>query len=747
MAVDTSYDENEVYSQTFCGVFAFIIALLMVRHAVLVKSHHGARFGGGVLAQWRRVDRWITNACSRELAPTFLPPFGALLVAVAVLTVLVPVLFVANDYSEESSRAGFITIAMVPFLLCATGKYSALHLLTGMSARRLNWMHRFLGWCMVCTATLHMAPIFYQITKKGHVASALATSTKVQTGFIAYLSLLVVFVGSLPIVRNRQFEVFLATHVAALIFLGTIAKHSPYAMRYFAVGLICYSMNVLATWFVQSRVARARLRATGTAATCTRLTLLTPIRHHPGQHVYLCIPQLSWFQWHPFTITSTSFDVGNTEIEVMAMVRGNFTKRLNALAGEFDQLTIHAFMVGPCGREWATTLPQTMLHQHDRIVLAMGGAGVTFGMRLLRQLIDYMQCVAMDPTEESRLLRTHSFHFVWSVRRPQDFACFATELAAHRAAFAQARTTYPHLPTMHLALHYTGPQEELAALEATEMGQTLPFTPLPTFGHQENRDSYHTIDEKSSNEGAAPSEKSCDTTTSSTGVSHATDGLRPICARVDPMRYLAHVPLGDTIGLFACGPPTFNSVFKNAVARLPLKQSMSHLAKAMNASLSDAMPLGTMRWSTAADAVWQTTWVADGEPGYIGACIGLFLFAIATRGIVAVDMYCLAWHARRYAIVLPTTSSASGCLIDDFKREEAGFEFAPAWDAPQIISFSWGYDPFHGLLAALEALCNFLLMLVVVTGNGAYLLVVVIGILWFKQQGAMITLDHHIQLA
>lgn len=60
-----------------------------------------------------------------------------------------------------------------------------------------------------------------------------------------------------------------------------------------------------------------------------------------------------------------------------------------------------------------------------------------------------------------------------------------------------------------------------------------------------------------------------------------------------------------------------------------------------------SMIMGAFHWSAIGDAIWLENWVPQSEPAYIGACIGLFLFSIASRGILALENYFTAWRAKK----------------------------------------------------------------------------------------------------
>lgn len=82
----------------------------------------------------------------------------------------------------------------------------------------------------------------------------------------------------------------------------------------------------------------------------------------------------------------------------------------------------------------------------------------------------------------------------------------------------------------------------------------------------------------------------------------------------------------------------------------------------MSSSMGDmTMTMGTFHWSSTGDALWFDSWMPKSEPAYIGACIGLFIFAIVSRGFLALEIYFVAWRARRFESLhqQPTVASIS----------------------------------------------------------------------------------------
>jgi solute carrier family 31 (copper transporter), member 1 len=182
-------------------------------------------------------------------------------------------------------------------------------------------------------------------------------------------------------------------------------------------------------------------------------------------------------------------------------------------------------------------------------------------------------------------------------------------------------------------------------------------------------------------------------------------------------------------------------------------------------SASMTMTMGTFHWTSVGDVLWFDSWVPSSESAYIGVCIALFILAILARGSAALQYYVEGWliikeekrlHAannkfsRADSKVTKNTSLEES--IDGLRRRdgdsnhnEKPLEYstssssptgtflsknkAPARpELPHVPAFHWQTDTLRSLLSTLVTFINYLLMLVVMTGNGAYFIVIIIGV-------------------
>jgi NAD(P)H-flavin reductase len=421
------------YAAALCGVLAGFFILLSFRRGILVgipsiktRSNYRQLSISAPIAQkqsislYRKLETLVINKFSWTPyigSFTPLPPLGGILIACALVSTIVPLLLLNVDLKLNSDRAGFISLAMIPFIFATTGKSSALVLLTGISHVQLNYVHRLLGTAIMATTTVHMSymltawwpfPSFYQ---------AQLAVPKVHYGLLAYSSLCFIFFFSLYPIRRYCYALFVSTHFLFLVFIIAVGHHTPYGMRYIATGIILYIINVLAGWFVNTYLTRARVHIL--SGDCTRLTVNTDMKHDAGQHVFICIPKISPFEWHPFTISSASSDTGR--IELHAKVAGNYTRQLNSLQ-DGQELTL--FIAGPYGAGSGN------LGTHESTVIIAGGSGVTFGIRHLKELADL--------AAEQGTSVIQSVTFAWCVPNPENLKWFEDDIAECLQAFKQS---------------------------------------------------------------------------------------------------------------------------------------------------------------------------------------------------------------------------------------------------------------------------------------------------------------------
>lgn len=466
---------NEPYANNLITIIASIIAYLTARHVFIFchnKYKNVARlrffwsFTDLFASHYRKYENLVINKFSYSPFNGVCPPLGVFFLICALVSAILPLLLLNVDLKLNSNRAGFLGLAIVPFLLSSTGKNSAVSFLTGISTVKMNLLHRILGLALVICATVHMAFMLQAWAKFPSFMQSQLQVTKVQYGLAGYGTLCVVILGSFLPIRKYCYELFLGTHLLGVVFIGVIAVHTPYAMRYFISGLFCYSLNLVAVWFAKTYMAQARFNVLPEGCTKISIRLSSPIKkHHIGQHINLCIPAISTFQWHPFTITSVQQHNAKhqTSIEVCVIARGNFTNTLYKKVDPSQELRV--FVSGPFGSK--DIISMDVLTENTSVVIASGGAGVTFGMRLLRELSDTLVTFDENNSVKDTLnhWKTKDIYFYWSVHRPLELEWFRKELEQLNYLYEQSA----QFPRLFIKLHVTSKDD----ITVGESGRTF----------------------------------------------------------------------------------------------------------------------------------------------------------------------------------------------------------------------------------------------------------------------------------
>ncbi|KAI8370349.1 Ctr copper transporter [Radiomyces spectabilis] len=150
---------------------------------------------------------------------------------------------------------------------------------------------------------------------------------------------------------------------------------------------------------------------------------------------------------------------------------------------------------------------------------------------------------------------------------------------------------------------------------------------------------------------------------------------------------------------------------------------MNHGGSGMDMDMDMNMSMGTFHWKIT-DALWFDAWVPKSEPAYIGACIGLFLFAILSRALIAAEIYFIAWRGIRFDRLHNPLATTTSCSEPSMARPM----YPQPLTLPIVPPFNWTFDTIRSFLTALVSFVSNLLMLIIMTGNGGYFIVIIAGI-------------------
>ncbi|KAI4754234.1 hypothetical protein E4T52_13652 [Aureobasidium sp. EXF-3400] len=406
-----------------------------------------------------RLQRAVSSHVRRHLLPDFARPIFGRTTRLQVLTLLIltgylavwsfvgilygkwvtPVKKMPEVYNTRTSlgpwadRVGILAYALTPLSILLSSRESILSLLTGLPYQSFNFLHRWLGYIIVVQSVLHtigwtvIEAKLYQ--PQPTVAREWIKQLYMIWGCVAMIILFLLFALSTPwAIRLTGYEFFRKSHyVLAMVYIGACIGHWD--------KLSCYLVPALIVWFIDrgARLVRTAILhytvlpggevAFGPAKASTTVfsdpqgdvVRLDFVHSHDawavGQHFYLCFPESSIWQSHPFTPLSLPIHDDVTcgvQHSYIFRAKGGETKRVAQLAakklqqaGGVTPLT-SVILTGPYGDKMTTHLTQ------DVNILCV--AGVLLGL-------------AYRPRSVKRKVS-----LVWAIRQKADVAWVQPEL-------------------------------------------------------------------------------------------------------------------------------------------------------------------------------------------------------------------------------------------------------------------------------------------------------------------------------
>ncbi|PNH07852.1 Ferric reduction oxidase 7, chloroplastic [Tetrabaena socialis] len=283
-----------------------------------------------------------------------------------------------------------------------------LHWLLGADFATLIKYHRWLGHGTLAMLSLHGITYMSIWTRDGILVSMLNwgmdAGVNRLSGLVALCGGWLLLVTSIPVVRRRLFNFFLTAHLTgALIFMLFAFMHRKDIATWVMPGVLLYLLDV-AMRTVQQAFNSTTVTATpdeGPAAATISpdghvLTLSLKCDESMtwvgSDTVFLNAPAVSWWQWHPFTLASSSASCpspGGGKRMVLHIKRYNrWTKRLISRLAT-DATPVKLYVSGPY-----SGANRSFLRAYDRHIFIAGGIGVTPAFGMIHELIGQRRVAA-----------------------------------------------------------------------------------------------------------------------------------------------------------------------------------------------------------------------------------------------------------------------------------------------------------------------------------------------------------------
>ncbi|OWM79288.1 ferric reduction oxidase 7, chloroplastic-like [Punica granatum] len=323
---------------------------------------------------------------------------------------------------------GVIGEYCLAFLFLPVARGSALLRLVDIPFEQAVRYHVWLGHLTMLLFTLHGLCYVIAWTMQGtlleEITSWVSSDSAVFPGVIALSAGLLMWVTSLPPVRKKQFEVFLYTHHLYIVFVVFFALHSNDFIFSIPSGGILLFMIDRFLRFCQSRRTVNIISATRFPCGIIELVLSKPanLQYNALSFIFLQIREVSWLQWHPFSVSSSPLD-GKNHLSVLIKVLGDWTEKLDRnildILETRDQneiasrpLEITASVEGPYGHE----LPYHLTYEN--LVLVAGGIGVSPFFAIMSDILHRVR--EGKPCLPSKVL------LVWAIKKSNELPLLST---------------------------------------------------------------------------------------------------------------------------------------------------------------------------------------------------------------------------------------------------------------------------------------------------------------------------------
>lgn len=390
-----------------------------------------------LVLRWR-LSRSFFSVPLPFLTSRFDLKLGDVVVTLPVSLVLLAVTALQAKNRDVAGSGTPPTFAMLLVFAFAVRNNSVLLALSGISFERALLYHKISAIVTILLAGLH--GLAYLLARNQDEEGD--QGGRAFTGTVAFGAMVLLFVLSLNVIRRKFFELFVRTHW--ILFLVVIVFAVIHGAALALVGIVPWLIDMLFRLAYRPRIYSRGSLLNGKKAAATDLPTNTvggkrlgvvardqisvaalpgnivqiqfprvrkdtdeAFEYEAGQYAFLCVPAISYLQWHPFTISSSPHESMVT-FHIKAM--GDWTHKLMAAvaastgegvgASPFDVL-----IDGPYG---SVSIDVESPSTYSHFVLFSGGIGVT----PMRSLVNWLH----HEVHHGGRASVERVHFVWSVR-------------------------------------------------------------------------------------------------------------------------------------------------------------------------------------------------------------------------------------------------------------------------------------------------------------------------------------------
>src|SRR6266581_102688 len=215
--------------------------------------------------------------------------------------------------------------------------------------------------------------------------------------------------------RSKHFELFYFSHLAFVVWFALALMHGPAFWQWVLLPTLAYCIERVVRLYRTQQPSHV-FKAVPLPSGVTNLQLYRPpgFDYRPGDYVFVRVPAVSRFEWHPFTISSCPEEPGGLSVHIRNSgdwtdaVHQHFRRKASDSSASKDGV----YLDGPYGA------PSSHIFESKIAILIGAGIGVTPFASILQSIL------YRHTHRESGEPALQKVHFYWLNRDQQAFEWF-----------------------------------------------------------------------------------------------------------------------------------------------------------------------------------------------------------------------------------------------------------------------------------------------------------------------------------
>lgn len=237
-------------------------------------------------------------------------------------TLILGIKFCVSDYKNKAAALGHFASVLFALSFISAGKNLSFQMIIGMPFQRQVMFHKYIAFLGLSVSIAHGIVL-------GHTKY---NNSLTSSGMILTLIVCFMICGSFLYVRRNFYRVFYVLHIMsipALIYYSFKhqAKATLFGALFWGVDLLIRAFLIL-RFYLYSKSTQVFLMPGGFLRVKVSPKHDRKFKFKAGQIVYVNIPAVSLWEWHPFAVCTTSFD---RDLIVHFKVFGGWTERVRKL--------------------------------------------------------------------------------------------------------------------------------------------------------------------------------------------------------------------------------------------------------------------------------------------------------------------------------------------------------------------------------------------------------------------------------